>query len=170
MLLEEEQHIIQWLSQYGALPKMQVAKLIKKSDRVAKRIINYLLKTRQISLINNYYIGLDPLQKPDDRMVDALWVLLQFINNIALSAHYVAEAPAQLYFLKENKGYEVIVLREGDEELLKLKRIQEGVKYIIVVPDVSWISKVSKLNVPCVYATITKVEKQEPMVTFYSED
>ena len=58
MLLEEEQHIIQWLSQYGALPKMQVAKLIKKSDRVAKRIINYLLKTRQISLINNYYVGL----------------------------------------------------------------------------------------------------------------
>ena len=97
-------------------------------------------------------------------------MLLQFINNVALSAHYVAEAPAQLYFLKENKGYEVIVLREGDEELLKLKRIQEGVKYIIVVPDVSWISKVSKLNVPCVYATITKVEKQEPMVTFYSED
>ena len=103
-------------------------------------------------------------------MVDALWVLLQFINNIALSSHYVAESPAQLYFLKENKSYEVIVLREGDEELLKIKRIQEGVKYIVVVPDESWISKVHKLNAPCVYATIAKEEKQEPMVTFYSED
>lgn len=170
MLLEEEQCIIQWLSQYGALPKTQVAKLIKKSDRIAKRIINYLLKTRQISLINNYYVGLDPLQKPDDRMIDALWVLLQFINQISLSAHYVAETPAQLYFLKENKSYEVIVLREGEEELLKLKKTQEGVKYIVVVPDVAFISKIQKIDAPCVFATIVNTDEQEPMVNFYSEN
>jgi len=169
MLLEEEQHIIHWLSQYGALPKTQVAKLIHKPERIAKRIIHYLLKTRQVSLINNYYIGLDPLQKPDAKIITALWVLLQFNGSVAMSAHYKANYPAQLYFLKNNKGYEVIVLDEGDDDLLKFVQVQEEVKYVIVVPDVSMMQKLPKLNAPCVYATVTK-EGIEPMVKFYSED
>ena len=43
MLLQEEQHIIRWLTQYGALAKTQVIRLLKdlppaKAERIIRRL------------------------------------------------------------------------------------------------------------------------------------
>ena len=43
----------------------------------------------------------------------AVWVLLQFIDRVEPLAHYPATYPSQLFFLKENTGYEIVVLYEG---------------------------------------------------------
>lgn len=37
MLLEDERHVVKWLSQYGALPKAQVVRLLRdKSPQTAR--------------------------------------------------------------------------------------------------------------------------------------
>ena len=42
MLLEDEALVVQWLSQYGALPKIQLARLLGKGEERARRIFRNL--------------------------------------------------------------------------------------------------------------------------------
>lgn len=51
--------------------------------------------------------------------------------------HYPATYPSQIFFLKENCGYEIVVLYEGEQSLLRLLQPQEDLKYIIVLPHIS---------------------------------
>lgn len=44
MLLKEEQYVVKWLSQYGALPKTQLTKMLQKPSQTAERIIKNLKK------------------------------------------------------------------------------------------------------------------------------
>ena len=122
MLLEDEQHVIKWLSQYGALPKTQILQMLYNKPRsTAEKIIRNLKRNMQITDVGGgYYLGLDGLCKPDQRMILAVWVLLKFINVVDPMAHYPATYPAQLFFLKENTGYEIVVLYEGEQHLSKL--------------------------------------------------
>lgn len=45
-----------------------------------------------------YYIGLDPMCQPDQRIILAIWVLLRFIDKVEPMAHYPAVYPSQLFF------------------------------------------------------------------------
>ena len=127
MLLEDEQHVIKWLSQYGALPKTQILQMLYNKPRsTAEKIIRNLKRNMQITDVGGgYYLGLDGLCKPDQRMILAVWVLLKFINVVDPMAHYPATYPAQLFFLKENTGYEIVVLYEGEQHLSKLLHPQD---------------------------------------------
>lgn len=132
MLLQDEQYVVKWLSQYGALPKAQITKMLRKPPNTAEKILRNLKKQMRISDVSGgYYIGLDAMSKPDQRMILAVWVLLKFIDQVDPLAHYPAVYPAQLFFLKENIGYEIVVLYEGEERLLRLLQPDEDLKYII---------------------------------------
>ena len=121
MPLQDELHVIKWLSQYGALPKAQVMKLLNKPPGTAEKILRNLKRDLQISDISGgYYLGIDPLSRPDQRIVLAVWVLLQFVDAVEPMAHYPATYPSQIAFLKENTIYEIIVLYENEGSLLKL--------------------------------------------------
>ena len=89
MLLEDEQHVIKWLSQYGALPKTQILQMLYNKPRsTAEKIIRNLKRNMQITDVGGgYYLGLDGLCKPDQRMILAVWVLLKFINVVDPMAH-----------------------------------------------------------------------------------
>ncbi len=170
MLLQEEQYVIKWLSQYGALPKKQLIKMLQKPEATAEKILNSLKKQQRISDISGgYYIGLDELCRPDPRMIYAIWVLLKFIERVEPMAHYPATYPAQLFFLKENTGYEIVVLYENEGGLLKLLQPDDDLKYIIVVPHISMIKKLKLPKAPCLFATIDFHGASEPEVKFYSE-
>src|SRR5699024_754626 len=66
MLLSDEQYVVKWLSQYGALPKTQVVRLLRdKSPATAEKIIRNLKKEMRIADVGGgYYLGLDNLCKP----------------------------------------------------------------------------------------------------------
>ena len=50
MLLEDERHVIKWLSQYGALTKTQVIRLLRdKSPDTAAKILRNLKREHQIT-------------------------------------------------------------------------------------------------------------------------
>ena len=172
MLLQDEQYIIKWLSQYGTLTKTQVIRLLKdKPVSTAEKIIRNLKRNMRITDVGGYYLALDEMCKPDQRLIIAVWVLLQFIDQVEPLAHYPAVYPAQIFFLKENVGYEIVVLYDGEQHLMRLPQPQEDdLKYIIVVPHISMAQSLYVPKVPCLYATVDFEGREEPHITFYSEE
>ena len=117
MLLQEEQYIIHWLTEYGALTKTQVVRMLKdKPPQTAEKIIRGLKRDVLLyDISGGYYLGVDPMCQPDPRMILAVWVLLQFIDKVEPMAHYPATYPSQIFFLKEDIGYEIVVLYDGEQ-------------------------------------------------------
>ena len=74
MLLTDEQYVIKWLSQYGALPKTQVVRLLwDKKPETAEKILRNLKRAGRISDVGGgYYLGLDELCTPDQRTILAV--------------------------------------------------------------------------------------------------
>lgn len=171
VLLTDEQYVVKWLSQYGALPRAQIIKMLQKPPQTAEKILRNLKRQMRIADVSGgYYIGLDPMCQPDQRMILAIWVLLRFIDKVEPMAHYPAVYPSQLFFLKENVGYEIVVLYDGEQNLLKLLQPQEDMKYIVVVPRIDMVSTVRLPNAPCLFATVDFCGQDEPEVRFYSEE
>lgn len=171
MLLTDEQYVVKWLSQYGALPRTQIVKMLKKPPQTADKILRNLKKQMQIADVSGgYYVGLDPMCQPDQKLILAVWVLLKFIDQVEPMAHYPAVYPSQLFFLKENMGYEIVVLYDGEQNLLKLLQPQDELKYIIVVPHISMANNIRLPKAPCLFATVDFHGDEEPEVAFYSEE
>ena len=171
MLLQDERYIIKWLSQYGALPKTQLIRMLRKPKSTAEKIIKNLKRELRIEAVGGgYYIGLDSMSKPDQRTISAVWVLLKFIEQVDPMAHYPAVYPSQLFFLKDNTGYEIVVLYEGEDNLLKLLQPTEELKYIIVLPIISMAAQLKLPKASCLFATVDYCGNEEPEVKFYSED
>lgn len=171
MLLEDEQYIIKWLSQYGALTKAQVIKMLQMPKPRAEKIIHNLKNELHIADVGGgYYLGLDDMVQPDQRIILAVWVLLKFIDSVDPMAHYPATYPSQLFFLKENIGYEIVVLYENEGNLLRLLQPDDDLKYIIVVPQISMATKLRLPDAPCLFATVEYKGQDEPEITFFSEE
>ena len=169
MPLPDELHVIKWLSQYGALPKAQVVKLLNKPPDTAEKILRGLKRDLQIADAGGgYYLGLDSLSRPDQRMVLAVWVLIQFVESVDPMAHYPATYPAQIAFLKGNTSYEIVVIYENEGHLLKLLQPEEDLKYIIVLPHISMRERLRMPTAPCLLATVDFAGESEPTVTFYN--
>ena len=150
MLLQEEQYIIHWLTQYGALTKTQVVRLLKdKPPQTAEKIIRGLKREVMLHDISGgYYLGVDPMCQPEQRIILSVWVLLQFIDHVEPMAHYPATYPSQIFFLKENMGYEIVVLYDGEQHLARLLQPQEDLRYIFVLPRISMAQELVLPNVP----------------------
>ena len=171
MLLQDEQNVIRWLSQYGALTKAQVIRLLHgKSINAAEKIIRNLQRQMMISGVSGgYYLGMDSMVKPDQRMILAVWVLIKFGAGVEPMAHYPATWPAQLFFLKQDMGYEIIVLYEGEQHLTRLLQPEEALKYIFVLPHIGMARELWFPKAPCLFSTVDYVGHDEPVVRFYSE-
>lgn len=170
MLLQDEQYVIKWLSQYGALTKTQIIRLLRdKKPQTAEKIIKNLKRQLRIAdVAGGYYLGLDSMVQPDQRIILAVWVLLKFIDKVDPLAHYPAVYPSQLFFLKEDVGYEIVVLYEGEQHLARLLQPQEDLKYIFVLPHMAMASELRLPNAPCLFATVDYNGQEEPEVTFYT--
>jgi len=169
MLLQDEQYVIKWLSQYGALTKTQVIRLLRdKRPQTAEKIIKNLKKQMRVADISGgYYLGMDSMVQPDQRIILAVWVLLKFIDRVEPMAHYPAVYPSQLFFLKEDIGYEIVVLYEGEQHLARLLQPQEDLKYIFVLPHISMARELRLPKAPCLFSTVDYNGQDEPEVTFY---
>lgn len=171
MLLQEEQHIIRWLTEYGALAKSQVVRMLKdKPPQTSEKIIRTLKREVLIHDISGgYYLGVDPMCQPDQRIILAVWVLLQFIDKVEPMAHYPATYPAQIFFLKEDMGYEIVVLYEGEQHLTRLLQPQEDLRYIFVLPHIRMAQELVLPSAPCLFATVDYNGQEVPDVRFFTE-
>lgn len=171
MLLQEEQYIIHWLTQYGPLAKTQVVRLVQgKPPQVAEKIVRGLKRERMLyDISGGYYLGVDPMGQPDQRTILAVWVLLQFADRVEPMAHYPATYPSQLFFLKEEMGYEIVVLYDGEQHLVRLLQPQEDLRYIFVLPRIAMAQELVLPSVPCLFATVDYNGQEVPAVKFYKE-
>jgi len=171
MLLPEERHVVRWLSQYGALTYTQVIRLLRnKTPATAEKILNNLKRQYQIEEISDgYYLGLDSMCQPDQRMILAVWVLLKFIDRVEPMAHYPAVYPAQLFFLKEETGYEIVVLYEGEQSLARLLQPQEDMRYIFVLPHSAMAQQLRLPHAPCLLATVDYRGQDVPEIIFFAQ-
>jgi hypothetical protein len=172
VLLQDEQHVVRWLAQYGALIRTQIIRLLHdKPPKTAEKIIANLIRRLMISEISGgYYLGADPMVKPDQRIIAAVWVLLRFIDRIEPMAHYPASYPSQLFFLKDEVGYEIAVLYEGEQQLVRLLQPDEDLKYILVLPHIRMADGLRLPKAPCLFATVGYAGGDEPNVVFYSSE
>lgn len=170
MLLQDEQYVVKWLTQYGSLTKNQVIKLLyNKPPKTAEKIIANLKRQLMISDVSGgYYLGMDPLVKPDQRIISAVWVLLRFIEQVEPMAHYPASYPSQIFFLKQDIGYEIVVLYDGEQHLTRLLQPDEDLKYILVLPHISMAKELKLPKAPCLFTTVDYAGGDEPGVTFYT--
>lgn len=170
-LMEEEQLVLRWLSEYGPMTKEMIQRLLHyKPKETVSRILSGLKRRRYITEIENHrYLAINPYCKVDPRMHEALWVLFQFAEHVEPHAHRTAEAPAQIFFLKEQFGYEIVVLHEQEDHLLKLLRPQPGAKYIFVIPNLEFAELLQIPDVPHLFATIEYGDTEIPQVSFYSD-
>lgn len=81
--------IVHWLTQYGPLPQTQIVSLLRhKPPEVAAKIIRGLKRQQMIfDIAGGYYLGVDPMGQPDQRIIHAVWVLLQFADKVEPMAH-----------------------------------------------------------------------------------
>ena len=170
MLLQDEQYVVRWLTQYGPLARAQVVRLLHgKQPGTAGKIIGNLKRQLMISEVSGgYYLGMDPVARPDQRIISAVWVLLRFIGQVEPMAHYPASYPSQIFFLKQNTGYEIVVLYDGEQHLTRLLQPEDDLKYILVMPHIAMARELKLPKAPCLFATVDYAGGDEPGVTFYS--
>ena len=170
MLLQDEQYVVRWLTQYGSLARAQVVRLLRdKQPKTAEKIIGNLKRQLMVSEISGgYYLGMDPMVKPDQRIISAVWVLLRFIGQVEPMAHYPASYPSQIFFLKQNTGYEIVVLYDGEQHLTRLLQPEDDLKYILVMPHIAMARELKLPKAPCLFATVDYAGGDEPGVTFYT--
>lgn len=171
-LLEDEKHVLYALSQYGPLLIPQLHKLLyDKTSSQQQRIVKNLKKFHYAYFVEGgRYLGPDPIGKPDSKNVIAVWVLLKFIEKIEPTGHFAAALPSQIFFLKEDTGYEIIVINDGEEHLLRSIIPKKKTKYIIVLPDIRMADILELPDAPCLFATVRHTGEKEPEVTFYTEE
>ena len=89
-LMEDERLVLRWLSQYGPLRLPQIWGLLHyKPQRSVNRLVQNMKRTRRIAAIEDgAYLAVDQYCEPKQRMITAVWVLLQFIEQIDPEAHW----------------------------------------------------------------------------------
>ena len=76
-----------------------------------------------------------------------------------------------MFFLKENTGYEIVVLYEGEQHLTKLLHPQEeDFKYIFVLPNIQMAGQLVLPPAPCLFSTVEFQGEEEPQVHFFAEE
>lgn len=97
---EEEKMILHWIMQYEVMTLEQATQLLHHKNRsTAQKIIRGLKKQHKISYINGgVYIGAYPCSKPDPKIIDAIWILIQYADVIEQYQHHPASYPEPLQF------------------------------------------------------------------------
>jgi len=66
-------------------------------------------------------------------------------------------------------GYEIVVLYEGEQHIVRLLQPQEDLRYIFVLPHVGMAQELILPSVPCLFATVDYEGREVPTVRFFSE-
>lgn len=156
-LLKEEKLVINCLRIYECLRWEQLLALIpNKTPETAQKILVGLKKRQYIIEDESGYVKLDPRTQPDQKVISSFWILLKYFDKINQGAHYVADYPSNIFFLRDNTQYEIMSLLPNEENLVKMLFLENRnnsnheediVKYIIVVPTTDMIADCLK-NIP----------------------
>ena len=149
----DEKEIINILSMYQALSYEQLYKFLSNKSKQAiegmlKRLHrgNRLYSDRE----NGYvYYNKDLKNKADTGILQAVWLLLEFLDKVTY--HTKSSYPAIIFFMTEKSSFEIVKVAYGEETALNAYFIgcnrEDDTKRIIIVDDVKQIPGISIPNI-----------------------
>lgn len=119
--------ILNCLMKYGQIPRKALLQYIlntnseKETDKIKYMFngtIKKLIKSGRIfekrgkkeSVITTYYDA-----EIDERFLDSFWVFTEFSKVLNPKSHFKAAYPSDIYFAQNNKQYEIMSPKTGDE-------------------------------------------------------
>lgn len=102
------------IAMYRVLEKEQLLRLYPgKRDKI-ENLLTYLTKQGRIFFVDGRYCAsLDCAEQMDRGLLAAVWVLIDFIEQVEY--HSVSDFPAKIIFFAEGEVYEIIYVEQGKE-------------------------------------------------------
>lgn len=153
---QEAAHLLRDISMYQVLRKEQLLRLYPGKEQTVRMLLAYLVNQNRIVLQKGlYYMATGRPDNIDFGLLDAVWVLVDFIDRVKF--HCVGEFPAKVIFTADGEVYEVVYAERGKETMLsQLMGRQEGEPphYLVLVEDPE---QIPALNLPSVrgYCTVS---------------
>ena len=114
----EAAELLRIISMYPGLSEKQLCRFYPDKEDVTKNLLSYLSRqgrTRQADTGGYFPYGNDRMET-DSGMVQAVWVLLDFIDRTEY--HSSSEFPAKIAFFSDGELYEIIHVASGQEALV----------------------------------------------------
>lgn len=154
---KEEKRLYDFLSVVRTMKVEQAYEINKhKPEKTAKHAVTSLFKEQIIfySPKKRDYIMINPRFKPDKRMTDVTWLLLDQINTINLEQMYEPEPPALVGYVRTKMAYEIVVINDISEYDQVMPAIYEkqcdSTKYVFLMYNDSVIDAFPE-KFPCDY-------------------
>jgi len=165
MIKNDEYDILRFLRFFGPLKRTQVCQYFEnKINGNVNRIISNMCSRGILGYYDPRRLlfpsGRIDMDTVNDKMIAAFSVFLNFQD--CADAVYPTESPSQIYFVKQDKDYEIVVISKGEEESVsKLLSEREtcDVNYLIVIKDANQVADIKLKNISA-FCTIQKGEVQ----------
>lgn len=162
---KEGASILRILSIYHTLTYEQVLRTFNRKPETIRHLIANLIKQGRIFYDPEKEILCDRPDRamsPDQAMIAAYWVLLDFDN--ALVYHTAGEFPITITFFSSNEEYEIIYVQSGQEQLINhvLSKANISVNRLIIVTS---LEQAKQLQIPNVVAFC--IVAQDGKVNYY---
>lgn len=147
---EDDMKVMDCINEYGALKAEQMREYMKNLDDATYERTIYDLQKKQYLYCTDDMMFADRRTPVDDKMIMAFWVFLRVFKNsptIRHNTHCRGPHIAQIFFLKDNVEYQIVVFNENDLCLVNMllkNRNLNYLKYIIVVPKLALAKEVLK--------------------------
>ena len=152
---QEAARLLRDISMYQVLRKEQLLRLYPGKEQTVRMLLAYLVNQNRIVLQKGlYYMATGRPDNIDFGLLDAVWVLVDFIDRVEF--HCVGEFPAKVIFTADGEVYEVVYAERGKETMLsQLMGRQEGEPphYLVLVDRPE---QIEELELPhtCGYCTV----------------
>lgn len=104
------------ITMYRVLEKEQLLRLYPGKRGKIENLLSYLTKQGRIFFVDGRYCAsLDCAEQMDRGLLAAVWVLIDFIEQVEF--HSVSDFPAKIIFFAEGEVYEIIYVEQGKETI-----------------------------------------------------
>ncbi len=162
---KEATQLLRDISTYQAIRHDQLLRMYPGKEEKTENLLRHLVRQGRIvhRPKENIYCC-DAEVTPEPEMLAALWVLIDFVEQIEY--HSAADFPAKLVFLAQRELYEVIYVAVGQEAIVEVavgNRQEDVERRFVIVEDPQ---QISNLHIPQVYAYCT-VDRQTGEVQYF---
>lgn len=135
---QEAAELLRLISMYPGISGKQLCRFFPGRQEKIKTLLTHLGKQGRIipARSGEYFLCGSELAVPDDGMMRAVWVLLDFIDRVEF--HSPGDFPANIMFFSNGELYEIVYVANGQEVLIShvITRNREcGGKYIVLIDD-----------------------------------
>lgn len=129
----QAKYILEYYGGANSRAEEEIARLVRSK---------YLFQTGQ-------NIQITPSARPNQYVIQAVWVLIKFINSIDIDNCYLSMSPSTLFLLMDNTMYEIIIPDKNREGVIASRikyhnKSNKDVSYMILCEDFEQVEKMDE--------------------------